>query len=98
MFSTSSRKKTDENLIHLVQKEVLTMEPMSAVFMTFGVILIVAGWVQLLITSFGEDFSWGLTTLFLPPFSYIYSCFAFEKAKGALTLTGIGWVLVLLSL
>ncbi len=74
------------------------MDPISAVFMTFGVILIVAGWIQLLITSFSEDFSWGLVTVFLPPVSYVYGCFALEKAKGALILTAIGWLLVLFGL
>ena len=49
------------------------MDPISVVFITFGVILIAAGWIQLLITSFKEDYTWGLTTLFLPPLSYIYS-------------------------
>ncbi len=74
------------------------MDPITAVFITFGVIMIVAGWVQLLITSFGEDYAWGLSTLFLPPLSYIYSFFSWEKAKGAMGLTLIGWALVLFGL
>ncbi len=73
------------------------MDPMTAVLMTFGAILVFAGWVQLLITSFNEDYSWGLTTLFLPPISYIFACFAWDKAKGAMWLTGIGWLLIVSS-
>ena len=74
------------------------MDPITAVFITFGVILILAGWVQLLFTSFGEDFSWGLATLFVPPLSYVYSLFALDKAAGAMSMTGIGWGLVLFGL
>lgn len=71
------------------------MDPITAVFLTFGVILVVAGWVQLMFTSFDDDFTWGLTTMFLPPLSYIYSFFAWDKAKGAMTLTLIGWGLII---
>lgn len=74
------------------------MDPVTAVFVTFGAILILAGWVQLLFTSFGEDYSWGLSTLFLPPLSYVYSFFAWEKAKGAMMMTIIGWGLVFFGL
>lgn len=74
------------------------MDPITAVLVTFGAILIFAGWVQLLITSFGEDYSWGLATLFLPVLSYIYSFFAWDKAKDAMVLTGIGWALIVAGL
>lgn len=74
------------------------MDPVSAIFMTFGVILVLVGWVQLLITSFNEDYSWGLTTLFIPPVSYLYACMSLDKAKGAMGLTGLGWLLILFGL
>lgn len=74
------------------------MDPITTVFLTFGVILVLAGWVQLLFTSFGEDFSWGLATLFVPPLSYVYSLFALDKAAGAMGMTGLGWGLVLVGL
>jgi uncharacterized membrane protein len=74
------------------------MDPISSVLITFGVILIVAGWIQLLFSSFGSDFNWGLATLFVPPLSYIYGFFALDKAKDALIFSGIGWVLVLAGL
>lgn len=74
------------------------MEPIAAVFVTFGVVILAAGWIQLLITSFREDYSWGLTSLFLPPLAYLYACFSWEKAKDALVLTIIGWGLVILGL
>ncbi len=74
------------------------MDPITAVLVTFGAILIFAGWIQLLITSFGEDYTWGLTTLFLPVLSYTYSFFAWEKSKDAMVLTLIGWTLVIVGL
>jgi len=74
------------------------MDPISSVFMTFGVILIVAGWILLIITSFEEDFAWGLATLFVPPLSYLYSCFSLEKTKASIVMTGSGVALVLFGL
>ena len=74
------------------------MEPLSAVFMTFGVILLIVSWIYLLILSFKDDFTWGLTTLFLPPLSYFYSLFAMKKAGESLVLAGIGIVLIFFGL
>lgn len=74
------------------------MDPLSASFLTFGVILLFASWVILLIDSFKQDYSWGLTTLFLPPLSYVYAAFTWQKSKDTLIFAGIGWLLILLSL
>ena len=70
------------------------MDPIAATFITFGTILLIASWVQLIILSFNNDFSWGLVTVFVPPLSYIYGCFAWEKAKSAVLMCGLGWILV----
>lgn len=70
------------------------MEATSATLMTFGVILLLASWVQLLIVSFKEDYTWGLTTVFLPPLSYFYSLFALNKAGSAVGLSFLGMVLI----
>ena len=74
------------------------MDPISASFITFGVIVLVMSWIQMLVTSFKEDYTWGLATLFLPPFSYFYGLFELEKAKPALILAAIGGVLVFFGL
>ncbi len=74
------------------------MDPISAAFLMFGLILLLASWIQLIIISFNDDFSWGLTSVFLPPLSYIYGLFAWDKAKSAMVMVFIGWVLILLSL
>lgn len=74
------------------------MEPLSASFITFGVLLLIISWVNLLILSFKADFSWGLSTLFLPPLSYLYSLFALEKAGASVGLAIIGLVLIFLGL
>lgn len=74
------------------------MEATSATLMTFGIILLLASWVQLLIVSFKEDFTWGLTTVFLPPLSYFYSLFALNKAGAAVGLSALGLGLIVLAL
>ena len=70
------------------------METVSVTMTTFGVILLLASWVQLLFVSFKEDFNWGLSTLFVPPFSYLYALFAWEKAASSILLAVLGWVLI----
>jgi len=43
------------------------MDPISALFIFSGVIVLAASWMQLIITASREDFTWGLCSLFLPP-------------------------------
>ncbi len=74
------------------------MDPITAVFMTFGVILILASWIELLFASFKDDYNWGLASLFAPPLSYVYALFSLEKAQGALGLAVLGWGLILLAI
>jgi len=73
------------------------MEPTSATLITFGVILLFGSWLLMLKESFDEDFTWGLTTLFVPPLSYFYGFFAWEKAKEAILMSLLGWVLIFLA-
>jgi hypothetical protein len=73
------------------------MEAATASMLTFGVVALFASWVVLLITSWKEDFTWGLCTLFLPPLSYLYALARLDKAGEALVLAIIGWVLILLA-
>ena len=74
------------------------MDPTSATCITFGVILLLVSWIQLIITSFNKDYSWGLTTLFLPPLSYIYGFFSWENARSSIALAAIGCTLILFGL
>ena len=74
------------------------MDPISAVLMTFGVLLLLTSWFYLIIISFKEDFSWGLCAVFLPALAYIYACFAWRKTEGVLATAALGWVAVLFSL
>ena len=74
------------------------MDPLSSAMMMFGCVLLAASWFLLLQISFDNDFSWGLTTLFLPPLSYLYACFAWEKARDAVWFAVAGVVLVGLGL
>ncbi len=70
------------------------MEPLSAAFMAFGVVLLVASWVLMLVVSFRNDYNWGLCTLFLPPLAYFYGLFSWEKAKEPISLSVLGWILI----
>ncbi len=74
------------------------MEPLEATFWVFGWVLLAASWVVLLIQSFKEDYAWGLSTLFLPPLSYLYALFIWEKTREAIMLAVLGWVCIFLSL
>ncbi|WP_045857873.1 hypothetical protein [Teredinibacter purpureus] len=74
------------------------MDSISATFMMFGLTLLLASWIYLLFVSFEDDYAWGLTTLFLPPLAYLYGCFSWQKAQGALLMAAAGWILILVSL
>ncbi len=74
------------------------MEPLSAVCLVIGVVLLVISWLLLLQVSFDSDYSWGLATLFLPPLAYLYGLFRWNRAGEAILVSLVGWVLVLLAL
>ncbi len=73
------------------------MEPLSAALITFGCILLICSWLLLLKVSFDDDYTWGLCTLFLPPLSYFYGLFAWDKAKEAIGLSVLGWALIFIA-
>lgn len=72
------------------------MDPLSAFLITAGAVILFAGWIQLLITAFKGDYTWGLTALFLPPLAYLYACFSASNAKDTLALSGTGIALLIL--
>ena len=74
------------------------MDPVSAALITFGSILVIISWIQLLFITFEDDYSWGLTSLFIPALSYLYGLWAWEKSKDAWKTAVIGWVLLLAGL
>jgi hypothetical protein len=73
------------------------MDATSATMMTFGLAALLASWVLLLIVSWKEDYAWGLCTLLLPPFAYLYALFRLDKAGQSLLLAALGWILIWLS-
>lgn len=73
------------------------MEATTATLVTFGAVALLASWVVLLITSWKEDYAWGLCTLFLPPLSYLYSLARLDKTADALLLAAGGWILLWLA-
>lgn len=69
------------------------MDPITATFTTFGLVLAFLSWVYLMFVAFEHDFSWGLLTVFLPPLAYIYAIAArFRDSKAPLALLGVGLV------
>ncbi len=73
------------------------MEATNSLLMVLGVAILLASWVVLLVTSWKEDYSWGLCSVLLPPLSYCYALFRLDKAGEALVLAAIGWVLLFLA-
>lgn len=73
------------------------MEPISAALVTFGLAILASSWIMLIITSFKEDFTWGLSAVFVPPFAYFYGLFKLDKAGTAILFAILGWVLIFLA-
>lgn len=71
------------------------MEPIAAASLSFGVVILLVSWVQLIITSFREDYNWGLTSLFLPPLSYLYSAISWDKAREPVVTALLGLALII---
>ena len=74
------------------------MDPFSATLTTFGATLLIVSWIQLLFTSFRKDYAWGLTSVFVPPLSYVYCLFNVKESKDILSLSAIGLVLLVMGL
>lgn len=70
------------------------MEPVSAVLTTFGLAILLASWIMLIITSFRDDFTWGLSAVFLPPLAYFYGLFKWSEARDAILFALLGLVLL----
>ena len=69
----------------------------SATLLVFGLALLLSSWVLLLITSWKEDYAWGLFTLLLPPLSYLSALFKLDKAGQSILLAIAGWACIFLS-
>lgn len=74
------------------------MDAASASLLTMGAALLLISWILLMITSWKEDYAWGLCTLFLPPLSYLYALARLDKAGESLLVAAAGWVFVWLAI
>ena len=70
------------------------MPPVHAFFFFTGIVALILSWLLLLIYSSREDFAWGLFTVLVPPLSYLYGLFRWDKAKDPILLAVVGCVLV----
>lgn len=73
------------------------MDPLSAALTTFGIAILLASWIMLIIYSFREDMTWGLCSLFLPPVSYLYGLFHWSKANEPVLFALLGCALLILA-
>jgi len=74
----------------------IEMDASSALLMTLGAAALLISWILLLITSFNEDYAWGLFSLLLPPAGYTYGLFRLDKARQSILLAVLGWALIYL--
>ena len=74
----------------------IEMDASSALLMTLGATALLISWILLLITSFKEDYAWGLFSLLLPPAGYTYGLFRLDKAGQSVLLAVLGWALIYL--
>jgi len=73
------------------------MEATNAYFMTLGASMLLLSWILLLITSWREDYGWGLFTVLLPPLSYLYALTRLDKAGAAVLSAVVGWFMIYLA-
>jgi hypothetical protein len=73
------------------------MEASSSFLMTLGAASLLISWILLLITSWQEEYAWGMVSLLLPPLGYGYALFRLDKAGASLGCALLGWILIWLS-
>ncbi|MDG2472145.1 MAG: hypothetical protein P8M71_03410 [Pseudomonadales bacterium] len=62
------------------------MDPLNSVLMFFGFTLLIASWIQMIVTASQEDFTWGLFSFFLPPLAYLYALTQWDKASDSIKM------------
>ncbi len=70
------------------------MEASSSFLMTLGAVSLLISWILLLITSWQEEYAWGMVSLLLPPLGYGYALFRLDKAGASLGCALVGWILI----
>jgi len=74
------------------------MDPASAILLFGGSILLVASWLQLIITASNDDFTWALCAVFIPPLAYLYGLTQWDKSADAIKMAVLGLGLLAFSL
>ena len=70
------------------------MEASSSFLMTLGAASLLISWILLLITSWQEEYAWGMVSLLLPPLGYGYALFRLDKAGASLGCALLDWILI----
>ncbi|NNC54085.1 MAG: hypothetical protein HKO07_00030 [Pseudomonadales bacterium] len=60
--------------------------------------MLAASWIMLIFAASGEDYTWTLCSIFVPPLAYFYGLFEWDKAGDAIKAAIIGLVLLALGL
>lgn len=74
------------------------MEPLSSFLLFAGIVLLAASWIMLIIAASGEDYTWALCSVFLPPLAYFYGLFEWDKAGDSIKAAILGLVATALAL
>lgn len=69
------------------------MDPLSSFLLLAGGVLLAGSWILLIISASGEDFAWGICSVFLPPLAYFYGLFQWDKAGDAIKMAVLGIIL-----
>jgi hypothetical protein len=70
------------------------MEASNAFLMVLGSAALMVSWILLLISSWKEDYAWGMFSFLLPPVGYFYGLFRLDRAGSALGVAILGWLLI----
>ena len=68
------------------------MEASSSFLMTLGAASLLISWILLLITSWQEEYAWGMVSLLFPPLGYGYALFRLDQAGASLGCALLGWI------
>lgn len=74
------------------------MEPLSVTLIVFGIAILAISWGLLIIEASGDDFTWALSAVFLPPLAYFYGLWRWHLAGDSIKLAIIGLVLIWIAL
>lgn len=75
------------------------MDPLSSTLLFIGLVVLAASWILLIIAaSNSDDYTWTLSSIFLPPIAYVYALYRWESAGDSIKAAILGFALIIVSL